>query len=142
MLSYLIFGVSLIALAAVLSVWHLLVWRSAQHQPTGAERGFVRRQTVRRLQTSFLLGLTGALIALLAVLPARWLPYGILALLLLVGWILLLAGLDFWHARQHYAASQLNLQLERRALEEQLEEIRRHEKNGTAGSKTPPPEDA
>jgi hypothetical protein len=95
----------IVAVAGGLIVWHRSVWRKALAAKLSAgELKFAYQQYRRRMQTSAMLALVGGLIgggpwvnAPLAVL-LYW-----LAVVVLILWIMLLAGADMLATRMHFA---------------------------------------
>ncbi|MGA2064053.1 MAG: hypothetical protein ABSG86_03745 [Thermoguttaceae bacterium] len=113
-----------------LMAWHVVAWRRWRSQDVEArERDFHRRQFVRRMQTSAMLGLLGVAIPLGQVLPP-WLGsvmFTVLywgGVLVLVLWMALLALADIVATQQHfgrlhneYLVEQAKLQAEARRLQ-------------------------
>ena len=99
-----LFALVLVAIAVALILWHLQTWRAAQQLPEDSrERAFAGRQFRRRMQTSGMIALLGLALALgqLVTSPVWIGPYW-LGVLLLVGWVLLLALLDIGAIHKYY----------------------------------------
>ncbi|MEX2185981.1 MAG: hypothetical protein WD875_04265 [Pirellulales bacterium] len=130
---------SILAVAAVLVAWHVRAWRSAKAARfSAAELKFAFEQYRRRMQTSVMLGLVGALIlggpwisAPLAVL-LYWL--GVVVLIL---WIMLLASADVLATRMHYSQIETEHNLQQIKLEARLEAARQKSQRATGARKDP-----
>jgi hypothetical protein len=128
----------IVTVAGALVAWHIRVWRvafAARH--SAGELKFAFEQYRRRMQTSAMLGLVGGLIfggpwvtAPLAVL-LYW-----LGVVVLVLWIMLLAGADMLATRLHYASIETEYQLKQVKLEAALEIEQRKRKRETGRRST------
>jgi hypothetical protein len=97
----------LIGLSGLLIDSHRRTWRTVEHDPAipERERRYYRSQYRRRMQASGIIGMLGAAIGVRSLVPHEPWPM-ILYLVFLSGAclsIMLLAGLDAWATRQHYA---------------------------------------
>jgi hypothetical protein len=97
----------LIGLSGFLIDSHRRSWRTIQQDATVSdrERRYFLSQFRRRMQASGIIGLLGAAIGVRSLVPHEPWPM-VLYLLFLAGAslsIMLLAGLDAWATRQHYA---------------------------------------
>jgi len=97
----------LIGLSGFMLDWHRRSWRAVEQDADVPERQrrFFRSQFRRRMQASGIIGLIGAAIGIKSLVPLRPWPM-VLYLLFLAGacaCIIVLAGLDAWATRQHYA---------------------------------------
>jgi hypothetical protein len=108
----------LIGLSGFMLDWHRRSWRAAEHDATlsDRERRFLRAQFRRRMQASGIIGLLGAAIGIKPLVPQRPWPMVLYVLFLAsaCACIMVLAGLDAWATRQHYArirSEQLTAQL-------------------------------
>jgi hypothetical protein len=107
--------------AAGLAYWQAHAWRHAQGEEIGGEElEFGRRQFQRRLQTSLILGLLAIGLCVGQLIDRNRSPTVFvlfwLGMLLLLGWMVLLALGDLVLGRQHVA----RLTRERRIAEAQL----------------------
>ncbi len=131
----------LLACAGGLIYAHVRTWRRAIGcAPTREELAFRRRQFRRRMQTS-------AMMAALAValLVGQWLTglvespwFAIiywLAVLILVGWVGLLALVDVLATKLHYDRVRHGYVLERAKLEAELRRIQKKRRNGQPDDK-------
>ena len=108
----------LIGLSGFMLDWHRRSWRAAQQDTalSDRERRFYQAQYRRRMQASGIIGLLGAAIGIRPLVPAEPWPM-VVYLLSLAGacaCITVLAALDAWATRQHYArlrSEQLSAQL-------------------------------
>jgi hypothetical protein len=121
----------ILAASAALLVWHVRAWRAAQAAPLEPEeRDYRQRQFRRRMQCSSMLGILA-----IGIVVGRWMmsipapPLVIFVywsvVVLLVGWILLLALVDMWatkhyfdRLREHFLVEQAKLQVELRRLQQ------------------------
>jgi hypothetical protein len=112
---------AVLLLAGGLLVWHVRSWRDVQQEESaGEELEFGRRQFQRRVQTSGLLALLALGLCLGQLIDGHQRPtlYVLfwMAMLLLLGWIVLLALGDLVVGRQHVS----RLMHQRRIAEAQL----------------------
>ena len=105
-MTYLI-SLILIGLSGVLLDWHRRSWRAAQDDTAmpERERRFALSQYRRRMQASGIIGVLGAAIGIGPIVPRE--PWTMaIYLLALVGscaCIMVLAAIDAWATRQHFA---------------------------------------
>jgi hypothetical protein len=119
----------IVGVAGVLIAWHMRTWRKALAAKLSAsELKFAFQQYRRRMQTSAMLALVGGLIgggpwvtAPLAVL-LYW-----LAVMVLILWIMLLAGADMLATRMHFAEVETMQHLKQVKLRAALE-VEEHKK--------------
>ena len=127
--SSVIFSILVMASAGGLLAWHVRAWRRAQGEALEpVHLDFRRRQYLRRMQTSSMLGLLGLAVLvgrLLMAIPLSPLAISIywVIVLLVLAWIALLALVDIWatkhhfgRLRDHYLVEQARLQAELRRL--------------------------
>ena len=124
-------GITLILVAALLIASHLRAWRTADHGGLReAEREFHVRRFRRRLQASVLLGVVGILI-LGDLGMERFFKEDLLRLLYWCGvvvlllWLLLLAGGDWLASRAYYSREWNRLQVERSSLQADVVRLKR-----------------
>ena len=111
-------AISLIFLAAALVAWHIQHWKNVKSDDKidASEKLFIRRQCRRRVQSSAMLGILP-----IGILVEPWIepPLGKLALglsmLMLLGWLLILVGVDFILGHFHYR------RLHQQCLSEQIQ---------------------
>ncbi|WP_425614822.1 hypothetical protein NA78x_004701 [Anatilimnocola sp. NA78] len=133
-------AVVLVLTSIVLVIGHLRAWRAADHGGLGEqEREFHSRRFRRRVQASAMLGVIGLLLV-----GDLWLRTGWPALLywsgvlLLLGWLLLLAVSDWLASRVHFRQQINRLQGERALIQADLDRLRNHHRSRTE----PPPTDS
>jgi hypothetical protein len=135
---------TLLLVSAFLVAAHLRAWRTADHGGLGAaEREFHARRFRRRLQASVLLGVVGLLILGDLAMErffkeelARLLYWcGIVVLLL---WLLLLAGGDWLASRAYYRGEWNRLQAERSTLRADVERLRQEHRERRPPSRDTP----
>jgi hypothetical protein len=122
--------------SGVLMVSHVRAWRAARSADLdGEERTFRRRQFQRRIQTSAMLAVLA--VALLAGemitgwVESYWLKlvyWG--AMLLLVGWLALLAVADIVATHYHFSRLRQSYLLEQTRLKAELRRLHSSERNG------------
>jgi flagellar basal body-associated protein FliL len=132
MLPFLIAALAIVAVAAVLVAWHVRSWRRAKAPGrTAGELKFAFEQYRRRMQTSVMLGLVGVLI-----LAGPWItaPLAVLlywlGVIVLIVWIVLLAGADMLATRMHYAQAEAEQHLKQVKLHAALEAEQRKRDEG------------
>lgn len=124
---FLVAAIAILAVAALLVAWHRRAWRRALGgRLSAAELKFAFEQYRRRMQTSVMLGLVGVLIfagpwvtAPLAIL-LYW-----LGVIVLVLWIMLLAGADMLATRLYYAQLETEHHVKQFKLEAKLAAARK-----------------
>jgi hypothetical protein len=143
---YVLVGGTLIATGLLMMRGHVQAWRTEKNDPTieDEHRTFFYKRYCRRMQTSALIAVIGALI-----------PFGILVLrpglladadvqarvftvfwggvLLLALWVILLGVGDFLATSAYSRAALARIRLKQRELEQQIAEIRRRQANGHKG---------
>lgn len=136
-----LFGLFLIAIAAMMLVRNVRIWRSVQTDDMEErERDFLYRQYQRRAQANSMIAIVG-----LAVIVGIWVTDSMMAaaywmgVLCVVCWMTLLAVADLVSTRMHYGRVQQDQLKERALLEAELNQIRRRGSNGRP--KTKPLED-
>lgn len=117
-----LFGVSLILLAALLVWHHQGVWNQAcRYSPSAREKDFARRQYRRRTQTSTMIGIVGIAIGAHPWVTNRTAAVVyVVGLLACVGWILLLGCADMFSSWVHFQQLRRRQQAEHAALQAQL----------------------
>lgn len=120
-------SVLLVVASAVMLLWHLRAWRTADHGGLGArEADFLRRQFRRRSQASGMIGLIGLLL-----LGDLWITDPLSALLywcgvaLMVGWTMLLALADWFASRVYYGHLTAASHAEHASIQAEIEKFRR-----------------
>jgi hypothetical protein len=136
------FGAALAVGGLVMMRRHLSTWRGEKNDPglDDADRFYYFRRYRRRMQTSAMIAVIGVLIALGdTVLPLILgnhrhfrLVFGSYwgAVLLLTGWVIVMALSDLVSASAHSRVALSRVRLKQRELEKQLEDIRRRGSNG------------
>jgi hypothetical protein len=131
-----VLSVLLLLAAIALMAWHIRAWESFQRRAAGAvEFNYRRRQFRRRMQTSAMLGLSAIALGvgqpLTVWLAAPWfVPVYWLAVLLLVGWTVLLALVDAWSSRVYYGRLQQQCRLEEIKLQAEVRRLQAVRGNG------------
>jgi hypothetical protein len=131
-----VLAVTLVLAAAGLMIWHVRAWRSADKQPISSEeRDYRRRQFRRRMQTSAMLGVIAASLPAGVVVMRQWPKVGAFywgGVLLLVGWVGLLALADMWATRHYYGRIRRDYAIEQARLQAELNRIQEIRGNGKA----------
>ncbi|MBN2584051.1 MAG: hypothetical protein JXL80_13380 [Planctomycetes bacterium] len=134
---------SLLLLAAVgLMVSHLRAWRRAQEEPLEPEEfDFRRRQFRRRIQTSAMLGLlaVGLFVGQLIPGPPMLVVLFWGVVLLVLGWMGLLALADIWATKHHFDRMRQSYLVEEAKLHAELRRVRAVGGNGKAKRSRPGP---
>ncbi len=127
-------GITLMLVAALLVASNLHAWRTADHGGLGqAEREFQARRFRRRAQASALVGVVGLLI-LGDLAMERFFKEDLLRLLYWCGvvvlllWLLLLAGGDWLASRAYYTGEWNRLQAERTSLQADVARLKREQR--------------
>lgn len=132
-----LFALVLLLAAVAMLLSHYRTWQRVRRQESDAEEfAFRQRQYGRRVQT------TGLLVVLaLSLLVGQWIVWPPLlvtiywiVVLLLILWVTLLAAVDAWATRHHYARLRHEYLLEKHKLEVEVRRIRAAESNGKAGN--------
>ncbi|OHB66258.1 MAG: hypothetical protein A2V70_04900 [Planctomycetes bacterium RBG_13_63_9] len=129
----LLFSVCLLLAAAGLMLLHRRAWRVAREQDLDADGLRYRRQQFRRrMQTSGLLGLLAV-----AVFVGRLItkpPLLVLVfwgcVLLILGWVFLLAVLDIWATKYYFGRLRQTYRIEESRLRAELRRIEATRRNG------------
>lgn len=127
MLETLLFSLVLLVTATVLVYIHLREWRQAQLEDDAEQLDFQWRQFRRRMQASAMVAIIGLLLPITSLVrtPVVMTVF-VIGLLILVGWIIVLAGADFIAARHRL----MQLETDRRIAEAKAEQQRRrHEES-------------
>ena len=117
----------LLACAAGLMISHHRTWRRVQRrQPEAEELDYRRRQFRRRTQTSAMLGLLAVAIFVVQLIPGPPLlvliSWGVV--LLVLGWIGLLAVVDIWATKHYFGRLRQTFLVEEAKLQAELRRIR------------------
>lgn len=124
LLSSILLAAVLVVAAAGLMIWHVRAWQSSLALATDAyERDYRRRQFRRRMQTSAMLGLISAALPVGVVVMHAWPKIGAFywgGVLLLVGWIGLLALADMLATRHYYGRIRRDYAIEEAKLHAEL----------------------
>jgi hypothetical protein len=121
-----------------LMAWHVMAWRRGRSQEMDdLERNYRRRQFVRRMQTSAMLGLLGVAIITGQVLTPRLHSRLFAALfwggvLLMVLWMALLALADIVATQQHFGRLRNDYIVERAKLQAEARRLQNLRGNGRA----------
>lgn len=120
-------------------LWHVRAWRVAQRSPLEErEREYRWVQYRRRMQTSAMLGLLA--VAIFAGSFITGPPLAVLvfwaAVLVMLGWVTLLAAVDIVATKLHFGRLQQQYLLEQAKLQTELRRIRTARSNGKAEAKT------
>lgn len=136
------FGAALMVGGLITMRRHWLTWRTEKNDTSlpDTEREYFYRRYRRRMQTSALISLIGLMIALGdTLLPAifdnehrEMVVFGVYwgTVLLLTGWVMVLALADLLSTSAHSRAALSKIRLKQRELEQQLDEVRRRGSNG------------
>ena len=132
-----LFGLFLIVVAAMMLVRNAMYWHSVRNdEMEEREHNFFHRQYRRRSQANSIIAIVGV-----AIIFGAWLNDSVmvaaywLGVMLLVGWMALLAVVDLVSTRMHYSRLHRE-QLETRALlEAELRQLRKRGTNGRPKSK-------
>jgi hypothetical protein len=133
------FGAALMIAGGALFRWHFAAWDAYSRDEALAdrERNFYRAQFRRRVQVAGLIVLMGILVPLLDFVISKRLPKLFTALafgiLIVTGWIIILAALDWLSMRVFDRSTRSNLESlarKRRELEEEVERLRKRGSNG------------
>jgi hypothetical protein len=142
------FGAALMIAGGALFRWHFAAWDGYRRDATLAdrERNFYRTQFRRRVQVAGLIVLMGILVPLLDFVISKRLPNMFTALtfgiLLVTGWIMILAALDWLSMRvfnRSVRSSLESLAQKRRELEEEVERLRKRGSGGEGDAPAEPP---
>ena len=100
-------SLALIGLSGFMLDWHRRSWQAAEQNSGLAdrERRFLKAQYRRRTQATSIIGVLGAAIGVKSLVPLRPWPLMLYVLFLAAAClcILVLAALDAWATRQHFA---------------------------------------
>lgn len=131
-----LFAAVLVLAAAGLMVWHVRAWRSAEEESLGPEeRDYRRRQFRRRMQTSAMLGAIAVSLPIGVVIMRAWPKVGAFywgGVVLLVGWLGLLALADIFATRHYYGRIRRDYTIEHARLQAELNRIQEIRGNGKA----------
>jgi hypothetical protein len=132
---------TILLLAAVgLMISHVRSWRTFQKESLEAEDfDYRRRQFRRRMQTSAMLALLAVALLVGYALPVWLGPAAVTAYWIVVMavacWVALLAAVDIWATRHHFARLRHHSLVEQTKLQAELRRIQAVRGNGKAGSK-------
>ena len=125
----------LLGCAAALMLSHVRTWRHAiGYAGTREELDYRRRQYRRRMQTSGMMAVLAIALFvgewLTDTIASRWFPIIYwLAVMVLVGWVGLLALADIFSTKLHYDRLRHGAMLERAKLEAELRRVERSQAN-------------
>ncbi len=127
-----LFGLALMVLAVMLFVRNRAAWLARQpDRLDDTAKKFQTRQHRRRKHAAILIAVVG-----LAIVLSVWVPdpksaaiYW-LVVLLIAGWMAVLAAIDLIATRAHFGRLLQDQRDERAALEAELEQLKRHQGNG------------
>jgi hypothetical protein len=142
LLSCAVFSAVIVLAAAGLLAWHIRTWRAVRvRRVDRAELDFRRRQFRRRVQASAMLGLLGPAVffgSLMMVYRLRPLAITLywLAVIVVLGWLALLALADVLATKQYFGRVQDHYTVEQAKLRAELRRIQSLRSNGrSAGGK-------
>ena len=145
--SCILFSLVIVAAAACLCVWHVRVWQRLRQGPLDkAEFDYRRRQFRRRIQANAMLGLLGLSVLGGGVMMAlRLNPLAItlywLGVIVVLGWLALLALADMLATKQHYGRIQDRYAVEQARLKVELRRLQAMRGNGhSASGRSNPPQ--
>ncbi len=129
-----VFAVFLAACAAGLMSWHVRSWRAQRASALEPkELDYRRRQFRRRMQTSALLALIAVALPVgvwvMRIQPGAGIIYWC-AVLLLVAWVGILAGIDIWATKYFYGKLRDTYRIEQARLQAELRRIQAARGNG------------
>jgi hypothetical protein len=138
-LSSALFSLFLLACAAGLMVLHVRAWRVAQRSPLGdREREYRSTQYRRRMQTSAMLGLLA--VAIFAGSFITEPPLAVLlfwaAVLVVLGWVALLAVADMVATKLHFGRLQQHNLVEQAKLQAEVRRVRGNGRAKDEGGRT------
>lgn len=129
-------AVFLVLAAAGMMIGHLRTWRAALDQRMNDdEHDYRRRQVRRRMQTSGMLALISASLPIGVLVMSTWPKIGAFfwgGVLLLVGWVGLLALADMWATKYHYGRVRRDNTIEEAKLQAELNRLQSIRGNGKA----------
>lgn len=127
-----IVGILMMLVAGLLIARHRRVWRQSRLDDLSNEAHvFARRQFGRRLQSSLLVGLIGAAMLASPLVTNPWVAIGYWGVvMLLLGWVMVLAVADVASTQQHFRHLQEEVLLERAALEAELRKLENQRSDG------------
>ena len=104
-----IFALLLVVLSLVMLAFHWAAWRKADHGGLSErDQQFARRQFRRRTQASGMLGAIGLLMLTTQFVEERTMALALwLAILCGVGWLILMALIDWWSTRAFYGREEV-----------------------------------
>lgn len=134
MWSFILFAAFLLAASGLLLWIHQRAWQLAQREGLDERNfDFRRRQYRRRMQASAMIAVVGvAVLGSLAVTDPIMTAILWIVVLVLVGWMLLLAFADMISSMLHYKQLRAEYAAEHASLQAQLERSRKREGNGQA----------
>ena len=126
------FGILLIALSGLLTWTTETSWRKdKQRELSETDWSYLNTRRRRRLQTNIMISLVGvAIIVGIWIVEPLWIGIYWCCVVLLVMWIILLAGVDFLATRTYYRQLRDQASVERQLLEQELDRLQRSQHNG------------
>jgi hypothetical protein len=129
-------AVSLLLAAVGLMVWHVRSWQfTKRHASPAEERDYRFRQFRRRMQTSGMLGFIAAALPVGVAVMRAWPKVGVFywgGVLLLVGWLGLLALADIVATGHYYGRLRRDYTIEEARLHAELNRLQKIRGNGKA----------
>ena len=126
------FGVVLIGISAALTWSTEISWRKDKNKNlTEEDWNYLYRRRRRRLQTNIMISVVGiAMIVGIWIIEPLWFGIYWCCVVLLVFWIIALAGVDVLATRSYYRQLRDNVAVERQLLEQELNRLQRSQQNG------------
>ena len=126
------FGLLLIGLSALLTWTTERSWREDNGRDLGeADRSYFNCRRRRRLQTNLIISIVGfAMLGGLWIVDPLWFGIYWFCVVLLVFWIIALAGVDFLATRAYYRQLRDTVLTERQILEKELRRLQAPKHNG------------
>ena len=126
------FGILLIALSVLLTWSTENSWRKdKQRELDETDWNYLSTRRRRRLQTNIMISLVGvAIIGGIWIVEPLWFGIYWCCVVLLVGWIIALAGVDFLATRTYYRQLHDQVTAERQLLEQELHRLQQSQHNG------------
>ena len=126
------FGTLLIALSVLLSWTTESSWKKDEQQELNeTDWNYLYTRRRRRLQTNIMISMVGAAIIVgIWIVEPLWFGIYWCCVVLLVVWILALAGLDFLATRSYYRQLRGQATAERQLLEQELHRLQQSQHNG------------
>lgn len=133
----------LLGLSGLLIDAHRRTWRTAQDDPALDDRGLraAKAQYQRRMRASGTIGLLGALLIIHPLVPRRpvWFTLYLLLLVLLCGWMFLLAVVDGFAASLRVRRARLERESLEAKLNKEMHDVQQRQEPSEPASQPIPP---